>query len=182
VASALELLLLAQLARNQPQSDTTSRTITSATYQSLSTTYNVPGDDPQPGTTYRLTCFGTGTWGSTVQDLAFSQLLGVAGNVAHTSFAASAAFSWKARCEWIIAAAGASGSANVSVDFLIAETASPPDGLAAATNAVSAVRSLNPVTFNTTVTQALGLQARWASATGAPTITCFGTLFERLGA
>jgi hypothetical protein len=169
------------LSLDYAQADANSHTQATASYVDISSAYTVPAGDALVGTCYRITCAGTGTWGSTQQDMGINQLFGPSGNISHLAFSASAAFNWSAVCTWVIVTTGVSGTVNGWFDVTATETASVPDGLGAATNTLTVTRSASGTTYDTTAAQVLALQTRWASTTGSPTMTCTTTTFEKLG-
>jgi hypothetical protein len=150
----------------------------------LSTVYTVPPGS-LPGTCYRITCGGNGTQGSTVQALTFGFFLG--GTSIGTSPIVSAAaalwgindtFRWGVTALVVCSTTGASGTWFGGMQGGVTDTTAASIGAAGATLGF-ADANLNAVTKDTTVPQTISVRAGWASATGAPTLTCRYTLFER---
>lgn len=159
--------------------DTISRTVTQATSTQLSTVYPIAANDPAVGTSYRLTCAGLGVWGSTAQQLNLNMVVGgstmQALGVASGAFSVSQAFHWRIVLEMIFTSIGSAGTCNNSMALHI----SPSTASATNCYAVARFSTANPV--NTAVSNAFQLSASWAATTGAPTITCAMTTFEKLG-
>ena len=174
--------------------DTGTTTITGTSAAALSAVWTIPANDANLGTCYRLTAFGNGTWGSTQQALAFG--IGFPGNtefgthqaVGAPNFQVSATFRWMAILTiMLVGTPGASASWNGQMMLNITQTANsintvqnPPS---AGTNSIGAAQGPSSnVTQDSTISNAFQMIAWWGSTTGSPTITCHGTLFERLGA
>lgn len=166
--------------------DTTSHTVNGTTFADLSSVYTIPAGDAQGGTAYRIKAFGSGTWGSTQQALSFACALagtdiGTTPAIASTALSASAAFDWEAEVVLICATPGSSGTWVASVRGVITQSANAILPATAADNTIPfAGCTHSAVTQDTTVSDTLSIQAKWASATGAPTLTCLGTLFEKV--
>lgn len=160
--------------------DTTPHTVTQAVATDLVTPYTIPANDALAGTTYRLTCGGTGTWGSTQQNLTLSPFFGTVSTISQVVVGAaqipiSQPIRWAVTTIVSIVTAGTAGTMlSYSGGNLIQGTT----GGAAIALAVSTTAN---VAVNTTISNPLSLKATWASITGAPTITCVGSLMERLG-
>lgn len=166
--------------------DTNSHTVVATSLTALSSVYQIPAGDPQNGTAYRLECFGNGTWGSTQQTLTVSTVLassaiGTEPAVASTALAASAAFDWNLSVLLICATTGSSGTWLARISGQVNETANALLPATAADNTVSFTGCTHAaVTQDTTIANNLSIKVKWASATGSPTITCLGTLFEKV--
>lgn len=166
------------------QTDTTSTTVTQASTTLLSGQFPVPANDANPGTTYRLTCSGNGQQGSTLQQLTLIQQIGGTNvnqiNIAGTgngALAASDPFDWFLQHEATITATGSSGTMRVVLIVAISKNnAAANNG-----NNIVGVRQSGGVAIDTTVSRNFQLNALWAATTGAPTITCTRTTFERVG-
>jgi Pectate lyase superfamily protein len=151
-------------------------TVTSASaFGSLGAPVTIPANDATTGTVYKVTCFGTGTeaTGAAVPLTVAVALGGLnLGTFQPATLpAAGSAFSWRYECDLYVAAAGTSGRVVPSGTFRWGAS-----GTAAATT----MHGGTPQTINTTSPNQLGLTAKWASATGAPTITCACTIVERV--
>jgi len=164
--------------------DTGVTTVTQIAATNLSTVYTIPAAEAYIGAAYELTCGGSGTWGSTQQTLTLAMALngtsfgsGGSGKVAAAALSASAAFFWRAR--YTLVCADGISSWNCILDALVAEQASPANPGTAATNTVPVATYLNhAATVSSSITVAL--QALWASATGAPTLTNSLTTFRKI--
>lgn len=163
------------------QTDITSRTVTQAATTQLSGSFTIPGGDADVGTEYRLKCGGFATWGSTQQLLTLVELFSGTNinqvNFAAAAFAASAPLDWDLELRLIVATTGAGGTARA----LIRATFNINNAAVLTTNSATGVRQAGGIAFNTTISRTLQLNALWAATTGAPTITCDRTTFERIG-
>ena len=148
--------------------DFTHYTVTADTFTQCSKAWSIPAGDAEVGTTYRLTLSGSGTQGSTQQELLFETSGGFATfGIPSTFEAASGTFGWKAVFEITVISTGASGTCNVS-------------GWAAANNDPG-VGFSQAVAFDTLTAFTFEIEGRWGSTTGAPTFTCYQSFLERLG-
>jgi hypothetical protein len=167
------------------EADTNTTTVTSALpVADLSTVYTVPPGS-LPGTCYRLTAGGTGTQGSTVQALTFGFYLGGSAVGASPVVSAAAAlwgindaFRWAATALIVCASTGGSGTWFGSMTGAVTDYTAASVGAAGATLGFADANAA-AFTKDTTVPQTFSIRAGWASATGAPTISCKHTLFER---
>ena len=167
--------------------DSTNFAVTQATDTQASQSFSVPGNDPNAGTTYRLTAWGSMTQGSTAQITTWSLYFGgssrITLQVGAGQFNASAGIRWKVQLTALCATAGAGGTWMFAIDVTESLTAGTLlagqglNGTIAGCNGTGA-----NVAVDTTVANTMLLEAAWGSTTGAPTLTCRGTLFERLGA
>lgn len=166
------------LSEDYTDGSATGNTVTAATITDLSPTFTIPAGDPQPGTAYRLTCFGTGTWGSTAQQLQLEAYVAGAAitnaGIPAATFNTSEGFAWKVTVDIVIATTGTGGTYTIHQDCAASTTAASSRG-----NTPQRNSSGNAI--NTTVSNAVVVRAVWASMTGAPTITCDGAVFEKLG-
>jgi len=166
------------------QADTTSHTVTQAVSNPLSSSFTVVANDMAVNTAYRLTAWGIGTWGSTQQQLTLSLNYGGVSlttlAIASTAFAASAAVRWKLTGLLVGASTGSSGTLFKNITCEISETANPVNPGTAATNAIATTGGSGTSTIDTTIDNAFVFGANWASTTGAPTVTCQATIFERV--
>lgn len=179
MASALELLTLAKLAQNAPQSDTTSRTVAVASTAQLSSSYPIQAYDAQVSTSYRLICFGTGTWGTTAQQLQLYAYVGgtliANAGIPAATFNTGEGICWRVSVTIMITSVGTGGSFTLHEDVAASTSLASSRG-----NTPQRNSSGNAI--NTTVSNAVVVQAAWAAGPTGSTITCDGTLFERLGA
>lgn len=168
------------------QADTTSHTVNNTTYANLSTAYSIPAGDALVGTAYRLTTFGNGTWGSTQQALTVSATLagtniGTAPAIASTAFSASAVFDFEFSIKIVCVSTGTTGTWIASITGGANETTNPVlPGTAADNTATLFGCTHSAVTQNTTIANSWAIQAKWASATGSPTLACLATIFEKV--
>lgn len=184
LVTAGQRLTPAVLNRIYGLADTSSATVTANAYTQLSGQYIIPGGDADVGTAYRLTAFGNGTWGSTQQELDLRVTLGgtqlTSSAVAAAAFSASASVRWRYCAVIIVASTGSAGTVVQNVSGEIVEAANPLNPGTASTNAVALCAGQGTTAFNTTISNAFQIEAKWAATTGAPAVTCLGTLFERL--
>ena len=172
-----------QLSQYYGYADGSPTTVTAASANNLSTVYTIPAGEAYAGAAYELSCGGTGTWGSTQQQLTFAMALNGssfgsagAGKVAATALAASASFFWSAAYE--LTSVDGVSSWNCKLTVIVAEGASAANPGTAATNTIPLAVMLNhTATVSSSITVAL--QALWASTTGAPTITNSMTRFRK---
>jgi hypothetical protein len=168
-------------------SDTAVTTVTAATAQNLSTVYVIPGNDMAAGVAYRLTASGDGQQGSTRQNLQFA--VGFAGTsigfqpiIDSTAFAVSALLRWKISIMLIPIVIGASLTFNTNIEGCVTQAANNLIPGTAANNTVPfGAGNITASTGDSTIANNFALRAQWGATTGAPTITCRATVFERLG-
>lgn len=181
-----ELITADVLNRIYGQADTTSHTITGTSFASASSVYTITASDAQAGTAYRLTCWGNGTWGSTQQVLTAavalaSTQIGITPAIAATAFAASAAFDFRFEARLVCVSPGASATWIAEVGGVVTESANALLPGTAASNTVPFTGCTHSaVTQDSTVDNVFAIQAKWASATGSPTLTVRATMFERV--
>lgn len=165
------------LNRMYGMSDANSHTVTQIALTDLSSVYVIPANDGTANTAYRITCYGTGTWGSTPQNLVFQGTLGStslgSGTVPSTALSASVAFRWYVTLNMVVATTGVSGTTVGGFDAQVYNTGTGGQ-------AGRAIACAGAVAMNTTIANNFKLQADWASVTGAPTLTCLATIFERV--
>lgn len=161
------------------QADATTRSVTSATFANISSQYVINANDAAVGTAYRLTTWGTGTQGSTPQSLGFRPNTiggaGISSVAAGSGFAAaSQGFRWWARATFVVSTTGSGGALTAFLEAMTVQTGT-------ANAATSYVDVGSGFAVNTAANWGIEIDAEWAATTGAPTISCAGTLFERLG-
>jgi len=174
------------------QVDTTPHTVTQAAQAQLTNLWNIQAGDPQVNTVYRLTASGYGTWGSTQQTLQSIGCIdlgnvtggGGVGRIAATAFAISTPVCWRAVFEITVVTTGTGGTVIPTLTFWISANAAGISPGTAAVNSIVVVTGPNNTltTFNTTISHTMEIESLWGSTTGAPTITCLTSSFERLGA
>jgi hypothetical protein len=163
------------------KTEITSRTVTQTGATQLSGQFTINAGDAQAGSTYRLRCSGTGQWGSTTQQLTLIESLSATNinqvNIANNAFNASDPIDWEMTLELTILTTGAAGTALAMLSW----SGNKNNAAATSGNSVQGVRTATGISIDTTVNRTLRLNALWASATGAPTITCDRSSFERIG-
>lgn len=159
--------------------DATSHTVTAATQTQLSSQYVIAANDATTSNAYRLTCWGTGTQGSSAQTIAFrANTIGGSGlnsvTTANSFCATSQTFRWWARMTCGISAIGSGGTITGFLEGALEQ--------------ISVTTGSNPFNSewdgnsqNTAANWGIEIDCAWGATTGAPTITCKGTLFERVG-
>lgn len=161
--------------------DTTVTTVTAATTSALSSVYTIPAGEATAGSAYRLSCSGSAVWGSTAQTLVLTMLINgtaVGGpQVDASAFSVSATLRWMAVIEMVCADGISSWEAgqlgNIAYASLVLT------GLTAANNTIGwADDQPATATVSSPVTVALG--ARWSATTGAPSIACRRTIFQKV--
>lgn len=173
-----------QLSQYYGYADTNSNTFTSATQGNLCTAYVIPaGEADYAGAAYELRCAGTGTQGSTQQTLLFEMFLGSAFGSIPTlgavDFSAGQTFTYSLVMS-LTCSDGISGwwgdllGAVVESSTTIIPGTSGQQGvpIAAANSGVHTAAVSGALTAV--------IQAKWASATGAPTITNNKTTFRKV--
>jgi hypothetical protein len=185
--AAGQAVTASELNATYTDSDPNNNTSSSTSFAGISTTYTIAANDAAVGTIYRITCWGTGTWGATQQKLTLG--IALAGTVltpqpiiASTALAASAAFSWRAVIELQCISTGATGTWSASISGVITQTANNILPGTAADNTIpfTGNTGTSDVTQDTTASISVALQALWASVIGGPTITGVSTYRERL--
>lgn len=159
--------------------DASTRAVTAATQTQLSSQYVINANDAAIGTAYRLTTWGTGTQGSSAQTIAFrANTIGGSGLNAVTSassFAATgASFRWWARITTLASQIGSGGTISGFLEGALEQ-------VGVTTGSISFNSEFDGASVNTTTNWGIEIDCAWGSTTGAPTITCKATLFERLG-
>jgi hypothetical protein len=166
--------------------DTTQHTVNGATLSGLSTIYSIPAGDASAGTAYRITVFGTGEWGSTAQALTFAVALadtaiGQEPVIASSALSTSAVFAFDVTALLICVSSGSSGTWVARVAGTVTQTANAIVPGTAADNTIPFTGvTTSAAAQNTTVANDFAIMAKWASTTGTPTLTCMGTLFEKV--
>jgi hypothetical protein len=158
--------------------DTTSNSVTQSSLTRVTTSWSIPASDAIIGTTYRFTAWGTGTQGSTAQTLGFAIVaFGVTFGTSRfpTSFAGiNTAFGWMLNGIIQVTNTG-TGTANVTCQLVVSITAAGSSG-------GNFLNGFSTTTAGTTSsTEPMYIECIWGSTTGAPTVTCTGSMIERLG-
>jgi len=157
------------------QSDYTSFTNTTTSMNRMCKLWTLASAEYYNVVTYRLSCWGHGTQGSTQDQLnmqmsAFGLTFG-GNNMPATDIPASATFHWKFHIEMIV---GASNQIMYGGYFTWSQAAVTANR---GTAALDGSQSPTPG-GNTNI----ALQMAWAAVTGAPTIMCQASILERLAA
>ena len=180
-----QTLTPAVLNRIYGTADGVSHTVNNTSYAQLSSTYTIPAGDPSSGTAYRLTTFGNGTWGTT-EAIEFSVNLagteiGTAPTISGSAFSSAAAFDFTVTLLLICVSNGSSGTWMSNITGTLVQSANSVLPGTAADNTVTFTGSTHTaVTQNTTIANTLEIDAKWAGTTGSPTLSCAGTLFEKV--
>lgn len=168
--------------------DASSNTFTSATQGNLCSAYTIPaGEAGYAGAAYEMSCAGFGAWGSTQQALTFQMLLGAtlvgtafgsSPTIAAAALSASSAFNWSLTMK-LTCADGISAWWGDLLGAVVSGGATLNPGTAS-TNAIP-IAAVNSGVHTAAVSSALTavIQAKWASATGAPTITTTKTTWRK---
>lgn len=163
--------------------DTATTTVTAASAANLSSVYTIPAGEAYTGAAYELTCGGSGTWGSTQQQLTLAMALngtsfgsGGAGHVAATALAASASFFWSATYE--LTCVDGVSSWNCKLTAIVGEGTNAANPGTATTNTIPLVVMLNH-TASVSSAITVAVQALWGATTGAPTLTNSMTRFRK---
>lgn len=170
--------------RQYTLADAGNTTVSGTSLANLSTPYTIAASDAAQFVTYRLTSWGTATWGATPQKLQLAMVLagtaiGTQPLIASTAFSANAVLNWRLVLELMCVSTGASGTWSAALSGCFTETANNVLPATAADNTVPIVAVTGTdVTQDTTVANSLAIQAMWVTTTG-PTITCINTRFER---
>lgn len=175
---------LGQLNQTYEQADANTAIVTQAAFTNLSTLEVIPAGEPYTGAAYELDCEGFGSWGSTQQQLTFAMAFngtqeGNTPAIAATAFSAGASFAF-----WLKISAtctdGVSGWTS-SIKGGISQTADPLLPGTAADNSM-ALAGVTASGFTKAVSSAISVcaQAKWASTTGAPSITCLKTTWRKV--
>lgn len=168
------------------QADGVTHTVNGTAATVLSSTYTIPAGDAQNGTAYRISSFGQGTWGSTAQALTMRSMfagstVGTSPVISASAIGSGATFQWRASVTLICVSSGSSGTWVASLDGTLNQTANAILPGTAADNVVSFTGcTTSTVTQDTTIANTLAVGASWASATGTPTLSSVGTLFEKV--
>lgn len=170
-------LTAAMLSEDYSLTDISTTTVAATTSTTqLSRAWAIPAGDADVSTTYRLTAFGLGSQGGTQQQFKFNLKPG--GSVAvwtTTGFvSASTAFQWRLVSELTVTQTGSAGTCMATMDLSVGNTGATPNNYGAAGFSQS-------FAFNTTVVQNMFFQAWMGGTAGSPSVTCYGSIFERLG-
>ena len=172
-----------QLNQYYGQADTNSNAFTSATQGNLCTPYVIPAGEAYAGAAYEMKCAGTGVQGSTQQTLAFQMLLGtVLGSVPTLGavvFSAGQAFTYSLVMS-LTCSDGVSGWWGDMLGAVVESSTNLIPGSAG--NQGAPIAAANSGVHIAAVSGALTavIQAKWASATGAPVITNNKTTFRKV--
>lgn len=161
--------------------DHTNKTVTQTVYTDCTVTWTIPANDPQVDTIYTLYSCGSGTQGTTAQQLSgqgtFNGGAVIGLTNAATPIAVSQPFSWDFKMEIHFSAVGAAGAGEVFFTLRWNQTGTSVDSSNSATNTIRRAFSALNTTANITVTE----QLKWVANVGAPTATAFYSRFTRSG-
>jgi hypothetical protein len=162
-------------------SDTTQFTVTADTIKPISIAWPVSANDAADNAIYRLTVFGTGTWGDPAQTLQFfidgfgEQLSGVIVGAAALDPAGSP---FAFRISWDYQILSVSGrTSQVTVHGTITEQGT--NVLQATTIPFAGFAQGTGLDYSSA--GSLTAQMQWASTAGSPELVSYGSIFERLG-
>jgi|SRR5580698_1741461 hypothetical protein len=165
--------------------DAVAHTVNNTSYAQLSSIYAIPASDAQSGTAYRLSTFGNGTWGTAE---ALTIAVGLAGTeigttpvISGSAFSNAAAFDFELNATLICVTNGTSGTWVAKIRGVLTQSANSVLPGTAADNTADVVGCTHTaVTQDTTIADNFGVYAKWAGTTGSPTLSCVGTLFEKV--
>jgi hypothetical protein len=170
--------------------DFTVRTVAVAANTQISGPLFVAANDMAVGTTYVLTCAGTGTWGSATGNCSLSiwgqvDTVNVTGgggigNIAVGAVNSSTTFRWQATVTIICKTTGSTGTVEGWANGFVQSSAG--DDTAAAFNINFQRGADGTITVDTTVSHNLAIWCTWGGTTGSPTISGNMTTFQRFGA
>ena len=159
--------------------DASARSATAASMTQISSQYVIPANDAAIGVAYRLCTWGLGTQGSSAQTLAFRANTisgaGLAATTIGSGFASTnAGFRWWARMTCLVSQIGSGGTITGFLEGGVVQVST--------TNTTSGFNAeWQGSSINTTTNWGIEIDCQWGSTTGSPTISCAGTLFERIG-
>jgi hypothetical protein len=165
--------------------DAVPHTVNGTSYTQLSSVYSIPASDPNAGTAYRIMTFGNGEMGTTEAlqisvGLADTEI-GTAPIVSGSAFSTNALFDFEIWVKLICVGSGSSGTWVATINGLFTETANSVLPGTVADNTVPVTGCTHSaVTQDTTVANDFGIYAKWAGTTGSPTLSCLGTIFEKV--
>lgn len=173
-----------QLNQYYGYSDANQTTVTASSLSNLCTPYVIPaGEAVYPDVAYEMCCAGFGVWGSTQQALSFQMYLnGVFGSVptvGAVALSASADFAWSV-CMKLTCSDGVSAWWGDLLGAVVSSVGNLNPGTAS-TNAIP-LAAVNSGAHAEATSGALTavVQAKWGSATGAPTITTTKTTWRKI--
>lgn len=161
------------------QSDVTQLTAAAASFTRITTAWPVPANNANTGTCYRLAGRGSGTQAATTAVSLLFDVTAFGVTLAQVSFpatfaAARAGFVFNFVADVTVRVTGA--AATIDVDLVVFARQS---GTSAATFQNTTQTSTVAVT---NAAETVSVAAEWSSVTNAPTLTCNGSTFERIGA
>lgn len=171
----------------QPQlvagnTDTALITVTQTTATRISKTYQIQASDAQGGTVYRVKCGGNGGQGSTAQSLHLGINIGGVTEaevaLSSTIIPINANFCWDTEFLIYVTANGVTGTIEVTQRGAISIFGNTLTNA----NSLGFAGQNSNISLNTTTLTGIFVYAFWFANTGAPSISSFGSTFERLGA
>jgi len=167
--------------------DTVNTQVTGTGPANLSTVYTIPPNEPAAGSAYLLECGGSGTWGSTAQDMGFSlylQGLVICSNmtVSNAVFNTSAGFRWSLSADLVFESAGPAGVVFGGYMATLTQAANHivPATVADNTVPIADANTGSGTTIDTTSIMFAKVTVGFASNTGNPTIQCFRSSFRKV--
>jgi hypothetical protein len=153
------------------KTDDSSITNTTASYIPITAIWPIPAGDALATTTYRLTCWGVATYTGTAQNIGFRGYFSGTNEGAWTFPASFVTASTCWRVEYIInvLSAGAGGTAQYTLTAWL-------------NNSSGVGASSSPQAFDTTVSNTMHVEGTFATGATTVALTCYGSIFERLGA
>lgn len=157
--------------------DSTPITTTAAAFTRITKNWTIPGGNSQTATTWRLSARFSGTQGSTAQPLNFNiTAFGV--SIAQIGFpstfaAISAGFVGRIAGEVQVNIAGSVATITASYEASIRQSGTSTESILTGEQ--------QSTTANTAINEDMFFNAEWGATTGGPTLTCSGSMIERLG-
>jgi hypothetical protein len=170
-------------------SDISNHAATGTGNAQITNAWNIPANDMQVNTVYRLESNGVGLWGTAETLLVVGNLNGSnqtgggsVGRLASGFLASATPFCWDAIYEIICLTTGTGGTCRVKLTFHITAQATAITPGTAADNAVTVVTGpqAGAIAINTTIVNSMGLGAAWGGTTGGPTISSAWSTLKRI--
>lgn len=169
--------------------DEGTNTVTLTVFQNLFSGV-IPANDAVTGATYKLKVYGYGTWGTVADTLTFAARFGAAATntvgttpaIDSTAFSTTADVQWEATVTASCVTNGVSATWNVIVQGTISQTDNNLIPGTAADDTVSFIggTGATAITLDSTVSESLGLSAKWSSSAHSSTITKTTGWLERV--
>ena len=176
---------------------TTPTTVTMAAFSGLGVAANftVPISDVAVGTTYKITCWGSGTQSTALTNLAIQGYLNqtaapgalvIGGTGLGQSVLASAAmllatFSWWAEMYVQIKTTGSGGTTSYMLRGSANQNTNALNPGTAADWTIPFSQQNNAVAFNTTIANVLSMTIGFSGTQAGQTLVCNGAVYEKIG-